>query len=153
MARGFVYLTAVVDVYSRRLLTHRVAISLETVNAKEVVQEVLDCYGAPEIVSTDQGSQFTAQEFVDAVLDSGAKLPMDGRGAWRDNVFVERVWRSVKYECVYLKDYESVSQARADMARDIEGYNRERGHFCFSTYQKLWSIPTSPTARHTLTRS
>lgn len=128
MERGFVYLTAVVDVYSRKVLAHRVAITMEALHAKEVLQEALNRYGTPEIVNTDQGSQFTAQEFVDTVFGSGAKLSMDGRGAWRDNVFVERVWRSVKYECVYLKAYESVSQARSDIARYIDWYNAERGH-------------------------
>jgi len=128
MERGFVYLTAVVDVYSRKILAHRVAITMEALHAKEVLQEALSRYGVPEIVNTDQGSQFTAQEFVDTVFDAGAKLSMDGRGAWRDNVFVERVWRSVKYECVYLKAYESVSEARSDIARYIDWYNAERGH-------------------------
>jgi len=83
--------------------------------------------GAPKIINTDQGSQFTAQEFVDVVLNSGAKLSMDGRGAWRDNVFVERVWRSVKYECVYLKAYESLSQARSEIARNSYWSNNEPG--------------------------
>jgi len=128
MERGFVYLTAVVDVYSRKILAHRVAITMEALHAKEVLQEALSRYGVPEIVNTDQGSQFTAQEFVDTVFDAGAKLSMDGRVAWRDNVFVERVWRSVKYECVYLKAYESVSEARSDIARYIDWYNAERGH-------------------------
>ena len=128
MKQGYVYLTAVVDVYSRRILAHRVAITMEAVHAVDVLKEALTRFGVPEIVNTDQGSQFTAQEFVDAVLNSGAKLSMDGRGAWRDNVFVERVWRSVKYECVYLKAYESVSQARSGIARYIDWYNSERGH-------------------------
>lgn len=140
MERGFVYLTAVVDVYSRRVLAHRVAISLEALHAKEVLQEALGRCGKPEIVNTDQGSQFTAQEFVDEVLESGAKLSMDGRGAWRDNVFVERVWRSVKYECVYLKAYESVSQARSDIDRYIDWYNTQRGHSRHDgkTPQQVW---------------
>ena len=128
MARGFVYLTAVVDVYSRRILAHRVAITLEAVHAVDALQEAYGRFGKPVIVNTDQGSQFTAQEFVDAVLDKGVKLSMDGRGAWRDNVFVERVWRSVKYERVYLRAYDSVSTARADIAEYIAWYNAERGH-------------------------
>ena len=78
--------------------------------------------------STDQGSQFTAQDFVDAVQNAGAKLSMDGRGAWRDNVFVERIWRSVKYERVYLRAYASVSEARTDIGQSIHSYNRERPH-------------------------
>lgn len=140
MERGFVYLTAVVDVYSRKVLAHRVAITMEALHAKEVLQEALNRYGTPEIVNTDQGSQFTAQEFVDTVFGSGAKLSMDGRGAWRDNVFVERVWRSVKYECVYLKAYESVSQARSDIARYIDWYNAERGHSSHGgqTPEEVW---------------
>ena len=128
MARGFVYLTAVVDVASRRVLAHKVAISLEAIHAKEVIEQAFARYGAPEIVNTDQGSQFTAIEFTDTVLARGCKLSMDGRGAWRDNVFVERLWRSVKYERVYLKAYDSVSAARADIADYMGWYNAARSH-------------------------
>lgn len=128
MARGFVYLTAVVDVASRRVLAHRVAITLEAIHAKEVIEQALAKYGTPEIVNTDQGSQFTAEEFTRVVLEAGCKLSMDGRGAWRDNVFVERLWRSVKYERVYLKAYDSVSAARADIADYLDWYNTHRSH-------------------------
>jgi putative transposase len=128
MARGFVYLTAVVDVASRKVLAHRVAITLEAIHAKEVIGEAFARYGTPEIVNTDQGSQFTAEEFTEVVLERGCKLSMDGRGAWRDNVFVERFWRSVKYERVYLKAYDSVSAARADIAAYIEDFNQLRPH-------------------------
>ena len=128
MARGFVYLTAVVDVASRRVLAHRVAITLEAIHAKEVIEQALAKYGTPEIVNTDQGSQFTAEEFTRVVLDAGCKLSMDGRGAWRDNVFVERLWRSVKYERVYLKAYDSVSAARTDIAEYLAWYNAQRAH-------------------------
>ena len=128
MARGFVYLTAVVDVYSRRVLAHRTAITLEACHAVDALNEAYENFGKPEIINTDQGSQFTAQEFVDAVLDHGVKLSMDGRGAWRDNVFVERLWRSVKYERVYLRAYDSVSAARKDIAEYIAWYNDERPH-------------------------
>ena len=128
MARGFVYLTAVVDVASRRVLAHKVAITLEACHAREIIEEAFARYGTPEIVNTDQGSQFTATEFTDAVLARGCKLSMDGRGAWRDNVFVERVWRSVKYERVYLKAYDSVSAARADIADYFGWYNTARPH-------------------------
>ncbi len=128
MAQGFVYLTAVVDVASRKVLAHRVAITLEAIHAKEVIEMALARYGVPEIVNTDQGSQFTAEEFTDVVLATGCKLSMDGRGAWRDNVFVERVWRSVKYERVYLMAYDSVSAARADIADYINWYNAQRPH-------------------------
>jgi len=128
MARGFVYLTAVVDVASRKVLAHKVAITLEAVHAKEVIEQAFTRYGAPEIVNTDQGSQFTAVEFTDVVLAKGCKLSMDGRGAWRDNVFVERLWRSVKYERVYLKAYDGVSAARADIADYLDWYNVRRPH-------------------------
>jgi len=128
MARGFVYLTAVVDVATRRVLAHRVAITLEAIHAKEVIERALAQYGTPEIVNTDQGSQFTAEEFTRVVLDAGCKLSMDGRGAWRDNVFVERLWRSVKYERVYLKAYDSVSAAKADIADYFVWYNTQRPH-------------------------
>jgi len=140
MAKGFVYLTAVVDVYSRRILAHRVAITLEAVNAVDALQEAYGRFGKPEIVNTDQGSQFTAQEFVDAVLGNEVKLSMDGRGAWRDNVFVERIWRSVKYERVYLRAYDSVSTARADIADYIGWYNAERGHSSLDdqTPEEVW---------------
>jgi putative transposase len=128
MARGFVYLTAVVDVASRRVLAHKVAITLEACHAREVIEMAFARWGTPEIVNTDQGSQFTATEFTDAVLDKGCQLSMDGRGAWRDNVFVERLWRSVKYERVYLKAYDSVSAARADIADYMGWYNAARAH-------------------------
>lgn len=102
MAKGFANLTAVVDVASRRVLTHKVAITLEACHAREIIEEAFARFGKPEIVNTDQGSQFTAEEFILVVLKQGCKLSMDGKGAWRDNVFVERLWRSVKYERVYL---------------------------------------------------
>ena len=128
MARGFVYLTAVVDVASRRVLAHKVAITLQAVHAKEVIEQAFARYGTPEIVNTDQGSQFTAEEFTSVVLARGCRLSMDGRGAWRDNVFVERLWRSVKYERVYLKAYDSVSAARDDIADYFAWYDTDRPH-------------------------
>ena len=128
MARGFVYLTAVVDVASRKVLAHKVAITLEACHAREVIEQALMRYGTPDIVNTDQGSQFTATEFTDVVLAKGCKLSMDGRGAWRDNVFVERLWRSVKYERVYLRAYDSVSAARTDVAKYLDEFNKERPH-------------------------
>ena len=128
MARGFVYLTAVVDVASRRVLAHKVATTLEACHAREVIELAFARWGTPDIVNTDQGSQFTASEFTDVALAQGCQLSMDGRGAWRDNVFVERLWRSVKYERVYLKAYDSVSAARADIADYINWYNAGRAH-------------------------
>ena len=128
MARGFVYLTAVVDVASRKVMAHKLAITLEACHAREVIEQAFMRYGTPDIVNTDQGSQFTAEEFTNAVLAKGCKLSMDGRGAWRDNVFVERFWRSVKYERVYLRAYDSVSAARSDIAQYIDGFNTKRPH-------------------------
>lgn len=128
MARGFAYLTAVVDAASRKVPAHKVAITLEACHAKEVIEQAFLRHGVPEIVNTDQGSQFTATAFTDVVLARECKLSMDGRGAWRDNVFVERFWRSVKYERVYLRDYDSVSAARTDIAMYIDGFNKARPH-------------------------
>jgi putative transposase len=128
MAHGFVYLTAVVDVASRRVLAHKVAITLEACHAREVIEQAFARWGTPQIVNTDQGAQFTAEEFTEVVLAQGCQLSMDGRGAWRDNVFVERLWRSVKYERVYLKAYDSVSVARADIAEYMSWYNAGRVH-------------------------
>ena len=132
MARGFVYLTAVVDWASRKVLAHRVAITMEAINAVEALEEAFAKYGQPEIVNTDQGSQFTATDFTDAVLRRGIRLSMDGKGAWRDNVFVERVWRSVKYEEVYLRAYESVSHARRSIGDYLNLYNQKRPHSSLS---------------------
>jgi putative transposase len=128
MARGFVYLTAVVDVASRKVLAHKLAITLEACHAVDVLEQAFARYGLPGIVNTDQGSQFTAEDFTEAVLKRGCKLSMDGRGAWRDNVFVERLWRSAKYECVYLKAYDGVTAARADIARYMDWFNTQRPH-------------------------
>lgn len=128
MAKGFVYLTAVVDWASRRVLAAKVAITLEACHAVNVLQEAFNRYGRPEIVNTDQGSQFTAQEFVQAVKSRGCNLSMDGRGAWRDNVFVERLWKSVKYERVYLYAYDSVTEARQSIMQYMDWYNRSRPH-------------------------
>jgi len=128
MAKGFVYLTAVVDVASRRVLAYKLATTLEAYHAVEILEEAFARYGTPEIVNTDQGSQFTAEEFTQAVFKRGAQISMDGRGAWRDNVFVERLWRTVKYERVYLRVYDTVSQARVDIAEYIDWYNTQREH-------------------------
>jgi len=133
MARGFVYLTAVVDVASRQVLAHKVAITLEACHATQVLERAFARYGTPEIVNTDQGSQFTAEEFTKVVLNKGCQLSMDGRGAWRDNVFVERLWRSVKYERVYLKAYDSVSAVRTDVADYLHWFNTERPHSSLDT--------------------
>ncbi|OAI11510.1 integrase [Methylomonas koyamae] len=128
LAKGFAYLTAVVDWATRKVLAAKVAITLEACHAVDVLEQAFKRYGRPDIINTDQGSQFTAKAFVDAVKGQGCLLSMDGRGAWRDNVFVERLWRSVKYERVYLHAYDSVGQARASILDYFEWYNHERPH-------------------------
>ncbi len=128
MARGFVYLAAVVDWFSRRVLAWRVSITMETEFCLEAVEEALAKHGKPEIFNTDQGSQFTSIGFTGLLRDNGIAISMDGKGAWRDNVFVERLWRSVKYEEIYLRAYESVSQARASIGQYLDFYNRRRPH-------------------------
>ncbi len=117
MARGFVYLAAVVDWFSRRVLSWRVSITMEAAFCVEALEEALARHGRPDIVNTDQGSQFTSHDFTGVLLAAGIAISMDGKGSWRDNVFVERLWRSVKYEEVYLKAYNSVGEARASIGR------------------------------------
>jgi len=128
MRRGFVYLAAVVDVASRRVLAHRVSIGMEAAFCVEALEEALAKHGRPEIFNTDQGSQFTSLDFTRVLLDAKIAISMDGKGAWRDNVFVERLWRSVKYEEVYLRAYDSVSEARASISRYLAFYNERRPH-------------------------
>jgi putative transposase len=128
MARGFVYLAAVVDWFSRRVLAWRLSITLEVDFCLEAVEEALVRHGRPEIFNTDQGSQFTSTAFTGLLLDNTIAISMDGRGAWRDNVFVERLWRSVKYEEVYLRAYDSVGEARASLGRYLDFYNRASEH-------------------------
>lgn len=128
MARGFVYLAAVMDWCSRRVLAWRVSISMDTDFCLEAVEEAIESYGTPEIFNTDQGSQFTSAAFTGLLQQHGIRISMDGTGCWRDNVFVERLWKSVKYEEVYLHAYESVSQAKAGIGRYFEFYNTRRPH-------------------------
>ncbi|KEZ11947.1 putative transposase protein [Sphingobium yanoikuyae] len=128
MARGFVYLVAIVDWFSRKVLSHRISITLEADFCVEALEEALARYGNPEIFNTDQGSQFTSQAFTGVLRREGIAISMDGRGAWRDNVVVERLWRSVKYEEVYLHAYASVSEARSSIARYLGFYNARRPH-------------------------
>ena len=129
MARGFVYLAAVVDWFSRKVLAWRVSITLDTAFCLEAVEEALARYGKPEMFNTDQGSQFTSFAFTDLLKKHDITISMDGKGAWRDNVFVERLWRTIKYEEVYLRAYNTVPEARASLGRYIDGfYNTKRPH-------------------------
>jgi len=128
MAHGFVYLAAVMDWFSRRVLAWRVSISMEVDFCLDAVDEALARHGRPEIFNTDQGSQFTSAAFTGLLAENAIRISMDGRGSWRDNVFVERLWRSVKYEEVYLRAYDSVAQARSSLGSYLGFYNRKRPH-------------------------
>jgi putative transposase len=128
MARGFVYLAVVLDWFSRRVLSWRLSITMEAAFCVETLEDALALHGKPDIFNTDQGSQFTGAAFTGVLTDNGIAISMDGKGAWRDNVFVERLWRSVKYEEVYLRAYDSVSEARASIGRYLNFYNSRRPH-------------------------
>ena len=128
MHRGFVYLCAVMDWASRWVLAWRLSNTLTTDFCIEAVQEAVTRYGTPDIFNTDQGSQFTSLEFTGLLKEHGIQISMDGRGCWRDNVFVERLWKSIKYEEVYLHAYETVSAAQQGLARYLTFYNQTRPH-------------------------
>jgi putative transposase len=128
MKRGFVYLFAVVDRASRRVLSWRLSNTLTTDFCIEAVHEAMKKYGKPEIFNTDQGCQFTRLEFTGLLQENGIRISMDGKGCWRDNVFVERLWRSIKYEEVYLYAYDSVTAAKQGLERYITQYNQIRPH-------------------------
>jgi putative transposase len=128
MARGFVYLAVVLDLFSRRVLSWRVSITMEAAFCVETLEDALAKHGKPAIFNTDQGSQFTGMAFTSVLIKNGIAISMDGKGAWRDNVFVERLWRSVKYEEVYLRAYDSVSEARTSIGRYLGFYNCRRPH-------------------------
>lgn len=132
MRRGFVYLVAIVDWYSRRVLAWRLSNTLTTDFCIEALQEAILRYGSPEIFNTDQGSQFTSIEFTGVLKAHGIRISMDGKGCWRDNVFVERLWRTIKYDEVYLKAYDSVSHAKASLGQFITFYNSRRPHQTFA---------------------
>jgi putative transposase len=148
MAHGFVYLAAVIDWFSRRVLAWRLSITMDTSFCIEALDEALSQYGRPEMFNTDQGSQFTSEDFTGRLKEEGIQISMDGKGRWCDNVFVERFWRSLKYEQVYLHAYESVGEARSKIACYIEFYNSRRPHsslgaqtpdrYISTVRQKLW---------------
>ena len=128
MQRGFVYFAAVMDWTSRRILSWRLSNTMTADFCIEALEEAIQVHGAPEIVNTDQGSQFTSEAFVAAVQGCGAKVSMDGKGAWRDNVFIERFWKSLKYEAVYLRAYETMGDARHHLKEYLAFYNTRRPH-------------------------
>ena len=128
MKRGFVYLAAVIDWFSRRVLAWRLSITMEAAFCVETLEEALARHGRPEIFNTDQGSQFTGGAFTGVLTRNKIAISMDGKGAWRDNILVERLWRSVKYEEVYLRAYDTVAEARASIGRYLSFYNTRRPH-------------------------
>lgn len=128
MAQGFAYLVAILDLYSRKVLSIRVSNALTTEFCVEALEEALARYGTPEIFNTDQGSQFTAEDFTNVLLGAGVDISMDGKGRWIDNVFVERLWRSVKYDNVYLHAYVTLRELKVGLARYFDFYNALRPH-------------------------
>lgn len=128
MARGFVYLAAVLDWHTRRVLSWKVSNTMDVHFCLEAVEEAIERYGTPEIMNTDQGSQFTSQAFTGLLKEHDIKISMDGKGSWRDNVFIERLWRSVKYEDIYLRAYDSASAVRTGLNRYFKFYNSRRPH-------------------------
>ena len=128
MARGFCYLVAIMDWASRKVLAWRLSNTLDASFCVEALQEALQRYGTPEIFNTDQGSQFTSDDFTGILQKRGISISMDGKGRWMDNVFIERLWWSVKYQDVYLKAYESIAEARKGLTKYFDFYNRSRRH-------------------------
>jgi putative transposase len=128
MAKGFVYLVAIMDWYSRKVLSWRLSNTMESDFCVDALEEAIHRYGAPEIFNTDQGAQFTSEAFTGVLKAAEIKISMDGKGRWVDNVMVERLWRSVKYEEVYLRAYDSVSEARTRLGDYFRFYNSQRKH-------------------------
>ncbi len=128
MAHGFVYLTVILDWYSRRVLSWRVSVTMDVEFIIDALEEAIEQYGCPEIMNTDQGSQYTSERFIQALKNQNIRISMDGKGAWRDNIFVERLWRSVKYENIYLHAYETPSEVKQGLKRYFVFYNSNRPH-------------------------
>ena len=128
MRHGFLYLVAVMDWASRKVLSWRLSNTMDVDFCMEALQEALTTYGRPDIFNTDQGSQFTSLRFTGLLIAAGVQVSMDGRGRWMDNVFIERLWRSLKYECVYMNAFETGSETRSGLRRWIDYYNAERPH-------------------------
>jgi putative transposase len=131
LKRGFLYLTAIMDWYSRKVLSWRISNTLDTEFCVQALKEAISLYGMPDIFNTDQGSQYTSLSFTNVLKDYGIKISRDGKGRWMDNVFIERLWRSLKYECVYLNNFENARQAKVLIGNWINHYNRHRPHSTF----------------------
>ena len=150
MRRGFLYLVAIMDWWSRKVLAWRLSNTLDVDFCVEALEAALARHGKPEIFNTDQGSQFTSATFTQVLKDAGVKISMDGRGRWMDNVFIERLWRSLKYECVYLQAFETGSEARAGIGRWIDYYNTSRPHSVFDgrTPEEVYTGRDAPSPGH-----
>jgi putative transposase len=148
MERGFVYLAVVLDWFSRRVLSWRVSITMEASFCVETLEDALAHHGKPNIFNTDQGSQFTGAAFTGVLIDNGIAISIDGKGAWRDNVFVERLWRSVKYEEVYLRAYDTASEARTSIGRYLGPHSSLDGatpdHAYFTPLPLRWAAYYNP---------
>lgn len=138
MAKGFAYLEGILDVLSRRLLAYRLSNSLDTRFCLEALEEALERFGRPDIHNTDQGAQFTSLAFTSALEAQGMRISMDGKGRWRDNIFIERFWWSLKHEEVYLHAYDDLKAARSGIGTYIEYYNHERQHTSLNTPQQAY---------------
>lgn len=144
MRRGFLYLVAVMDWYSRKVLSWRLSNTLESEFCVAALEEALGKYGTPEIFNTDQGSQFTSLDFTQTLSEAGVRISMDGKGRWKDNVMIERLWRTLKYECVYLNAFETGSEAREGIGSWVELYNRKRPHSRLddrTPYEAYYALP------------
>ena len=128
MRRGFLYLVAIMDWASRKVLSWRLSNTMDASFCVEALEEAMHRFGKPEVFNTDQGSQFTSVDFTDVLKDAGVKISMDGKGRWMDNIFIERLWRSLKYECVYLHAFETGSAARQGIGKWVARYNQDRPH-------------------------
>jgi putative transposase len=151
MQKGFLYLVAVMDWYSRKVLSWRISNTMDTDFCIEALEEAIEKYGTPELFNTDQGSQFTSQRFTGVLKAHGIRISMDGRGRWMDNVFIERLWRSLKYECVYLQAFESGSQAKQKIGNWIEYYNTKRPHSTFgekTPFEVYYNLPINGIMQH-----
>ena len=150
MRRGFLYLVAIMDWWSRKVLAWRLSNTMDVDSCVEALEAALARHGKPEIFNTDQGGQFTSLAFTQVLKDAGVKISMDGKGRWMDNVFIERLWRSLKYECVYLQAFETGSEARAGIGRWIDYYNTSRPHSAFDgrTPEEVYTGRDAPSPGH-----
>jgi putative transposase len=144
MRRGFLYLVAVMDWYSRKVLSWKLSNTLPSEFCVAALEEALGKYGTPEIFNTDQGSQFTSLDFTRTLNEAGVRISMDGKGRWKDNIMIERLWRTLKYECIYLNAFEGGSEAREGIGKWVEIYNRKRPHSSLddrTPYEAYFALP------------